>query len=89
MQKAGAIRDLKCQVRFDLTAANPYGQIIPIKYDGSNRTAYIQIDFEYIEVMPDGSERKVFEDTKGYDIQMGRLKRAIFKANTGHEIRIT
>lgn len=89
MQKAGAIKNLKCQVDYVLTTADPHGNIVPVRYPGSNRKAKIRIDFEYIEVQPSGREVRVFEDVKGYDIPLGRLKRAIFTAATGYPIKIT
>lgn len=89
MQKAGAIEDLKCQVPFVLTTADPYGKIIPVTYPETNRKAKIIIDFEYLEVSPEGRKTRVFEDVKGFDTPIGRLKRALFTSSTGHRIKIT
>lgn len=89
MQKAGVIEGLKCQVKYDITTGKRNGDIVPVRYPKSKRKAQIIIDFEYYEVRPDGRRILVYEDVKGYDTPMGRLKRGFFETANECEIKIT
>ena len=73
LQAAGLIADLRRQVRF----------VFPIKTDTGRNVAYIA-DFTYLE---DG--RFVVEDSKGFETDVSRLKRALMRYFHHIEVRLT
>ena len=80
IQRAGLITDLRRQVRIPLLGKNGL-----VRFQPSNRAAVYVADFVYFDV-PKGVE--VIEDTKGYQTQEFKLKRAILAAQ-GVEIILT
>lgn len=86
LEKAGQIRDLARQVRIQLRAGNDNR---PIKirsgrYPNGRATVYVA-DFAYFE-----GNALVYEDKKGMDTPLSRLKRAIVEAMyPGVQVRIT
>ena len=80
IESAGLITDLRRQVRIPLLGKNG-----PVRFQPSNRAAVYVADFAYFDV-PKGVE--VIEDTKGYQTQEFKLKRAVLAAQ-GVEIVLT
>lgn len=77
MERAGAIRDLQRQVRFELIPA--------FDVDGRHYrpTTYVA-DFVYVE-----GGREIVEDCKGFRTDVYRLKRKLFAHRYGVSIRET
>jgi len=73
LQAAGRIADLRRQVRF----------VFPIKTDTGRNVAYIA-DFTYTQ---DG--RFVVEDSKGFETDVSRLKRALMRYFHHIDVRLT
>jgi len=69
-EAAGAIRDLRCQVRY------------PLIINGVNCGAYVA-DFVYVEVATGAT---VVEDNKGFKTQIYILKKKLMKALYGIDI---
>ena len=82
-QRAGYIHDLERQVRVKLYAFGPEGIAAPVKF-ASNRTAVHVVDFRYT----DSSGNVIWEDAKGVDTPVGKLKRAMVEAQLGITIRL-
>lgn len=79
MEKAGVIRELKCQVRIALSCGGK-----PVMSKKGRQLAYI-VDFKYW----DNEKRRMrYEDVKGYATPLGNLKIAVVEAETGSEIEI-
>ena len=79
MEKAGEIRDLNRQVRFDL---------LP-KMRGKNRTergVYYKADFTYYRINPGGPDEYVVEDVKGMRTDVYKLKRKLMLYRKGISI---
>lgn len=77
LEKAGEIRNLKLQPRFNLVVGSR-----PVLYE-SGRQAYYKADFMYWD------ERKsivTIEDVKGMDTPASKLKRAMVTAQLGVKI---
>ena len=72
LEKAGAIRDLRRQVPFDLVV------------NGLLICRYVA-DAVYTDVLPEGA-RTVVEDTKGYRTEMYRMKKKLMRAVHGVDI---
>jgi len=85
MQKDGEIYDLERQVKLQLECGG-----IPIIYsnhDGrKTRAATLVVDFFYR--FPNRAA-PCYEDFKGFETRVSRLKRAIFEAETGQRILVT
>ncbi|WP_321829763.1 DUF1064 domain-containing protein [Thalassovita sp.] len=73
LERAGQIRDLRCQVPFDLQ-----GGAGPVMTKGGGKVRRYLADFVYFDVAL-GVE--VIEDAKGHDTDVSELKRAIMAAN--------
>lgn len=72
LERAGVIRNLREQVRYELQGANG-----PIRYR-SGRVAVYVADFVYED--RDHGWATVIEDVKGMDTPLSKLKRAIMEA---------
>ena len=95
LQLAGEIRNLKCHTRYPLKIGE-----VPIKIRSdrcpNGRPVMYTDDFSYEEKVmwyPNGEERfmawgEVVEDVKGYDAPIARLRRAVWEACYGQQIRI-
>lgn len=70
LERAGEIRDLQLQPNFPLNDSN-----INIKTPTGRTMKYIA-DFKYITA----GGTLIIEDVKGYDNQLGQVKRAVFEA---------
>ena len=91
MERAGEIRNLTRQRRYNLWASSLTGTIgepRAVKFESGRRAVYVA-DFVYEERMPDGEWRLVIEDFKGLDTPLSKLKRAIVAAMYGQPVRIT
>jgi hypothetical protein len=73
LERAGDIKDLKRQVRYQLTAHG-----LPI-------CVYIA-DFSYIDA---ATRTPVTEDLKGFETEVFKLKAKLFAAQFGREIKVT
>lgn len=80
LQAAGEIRALTRQVAFPLWTVNLAGERVPVKL-GAREAKYVA-DFAYHH--RDGTY--VVEDTKGVDLAIGKLKRAIVLASLGIDV---
>ena len=90
--RAGEIKELERQVRVKLEDGN--GEPYLIRSDGypNGRKAAHVIDFRYRERNPKTRKWKTqmtYEDVKGHDTPVGRLKRAIAERILGTEIKLT
>ena len=90
-ERAGEIKELKPQVRVRLEHED--GQPYLIRSDGypNGRRATHVIDFRYRERDPATGawkETLTYEDVKGFDTALGRLKRAIAERMIGTQIRL-
>lgn len=83
LQQAGSIRNLERQVSIPLTTCDPSGSRVPIVV-GRREARYVA-DFAYTEA--DG--RRVYEDFKGAEMPIGKLKRAIVLASLGIDVKIS
>ena len=79
LEAAGKIRELKCQVRINLTAGGT-----PVRSKKGRQYAYV-VDFKYWD---NELRRMRYEDVKGYETPLGNLKMALVEAETGSEIEI-
>jgi len=79
MEAAGAIRDLKCQVRIKLSCGGK-----PVLSKKKRQLVYV-VDFKYWD---NELRRMRYEDVKGYATPLGNLKIAVVEAETGSEIEI-
>ena len=79
LQRNGLIRDLQRQVRIPLRGAD--GK--PLRFVPSGRAAFYVADFAYHE-----NGEIIYEDTKGFETEAFKLKRAILAAQ-GVEIILT
>lgn len=70
MEKAGEIRDLKRQVKFDLLPT------MRGKYR-TERAVHYYADFTYYKVNPEGKDEYVVEDVKGVQTDLYKLKRKL------------
>ena len=73
LERAGDIKDLKRQVRYQLTAHDK-----PV-------TVYVG-DFEYFD---NATKATVTEDVKGVETDVFKLKAKLFAAQYGREIKVT
>jgi len=81
LQKAGEIKNLELQPRFELACGDR-----PIRIrnkHGHPRRTFYTSDFRYV----DKSGETIIEDVKGYDTPISRLRRAIVEAQ--YDIRIS
>ena len=90
-ERAGEVKELERQIRVRLEHSE--GQPYLIRSDGypNGRRATHVIDFRYRERDPSTgawSERLTYEDVKGFDTALGRLKRAIAERMIGTQIRL-
>ena len=74
LEKAGEIRGLERQVRIPLKCGADPIKIRSARYPNGRAVVYIA-DFAYFE-----GNARVFEDKKGMDTRVSRLKRAIVEA---------
>ena len=84
MESAGDISGLELQPKFPFgTDENP----VLIRSNGypNGRRAYYRADFKYFDEI---KREWVVEDTKGYDLPIGRLKRALVEWQYGIKIRV-
>lgn len=83
LERAGKISDLQHQVKYPLVVN---GRPVLIRSEGypNGRKCTYTADFVYME---DG--KPVVEDHKGFDTNIARLRRAVFTAIYGQEVRIT
>ncbi len=80
LQKAGEIKDLECQPRFELKCGDR-----PIRIRNKNghpRRTFYTADFKYVTRIGE----QVIEDVKGYDTPISRLRRAVVEAQYDIEI---
>ena len=77
LERAGHISGLEVHPRFKLTASGR-----PVKY-ASGRQASYTADFRYTL---DGE--RIVEDTKGYDTDASKLRRAVLQAETGITVTV-
>ena len=84
LQRAGRIEGLRTQVRIKLETMAPDGARVPVEYESGRQASHL-VDFAYIDIST-GSE--VFEEVKGVDHPLGKLKRAHVNAQLGIEIRV-
>lgn len=90
LERAGKIDDLDRQVSIRLFSAKVDGARTPVLirsegYPGGRHATYIA-DFAYFDCT---LGRQVYEDFKGADTALSRLKRAIVEAMTGHPVLIS
>jgi hypothetical protein len=78
LEAAGEIVELRRQVRVELA-----GRDGPIKYEGGRKAALV-VDFVYV----DKAGSTVWEDAKGFEPPLSKLKRAIARA-MGIEVVLT
>ena len=79
LERTGAIRELRCQVRIPLTASKN-----PVRSKKGRQLAYV-VDFKYWDV----TERRMrYEDVKGYDTRLSALKVAVVEAESGIMVEI-
>jgi hypothetical protein len=76
MERAGAIRDLERQIKYDIVV------------NGEKICRYIA-DFRYKEVEEDGSTKEIVEDAKGVETADFKLKKKLMKAVHGIEIKLS
>ena len=71
-EKAGEIGQLKVHPRY------------PIVHEG-NKICFVELDFEYLDYC---LQKEAFEDVKGVDTPMSRLKRKLIQAFYGIEVEV-
>lgn len=74
LERAGCIRDLKCQPAFRLYGA------------GGTLVCSYRADFQYDIVRADGAGRRVVEDVKGKRTEAYKIKARLFADNHGFEV---
>lgn len=84
LERAGEIRDLKLQPKFQLTVNGEPVRIRSKRYPNGRKVTYIA-DFSYIET---NSDLFVIEDAKGMDTPLSKLKRALVEAIYGVEVQL-
>lgn len=84
LERAGHIRSLERQVRMPLMCGDTPIKIRSERYRNGRAVVYVA-DFAYFE-----GNARVYEDKKGMDTPLSRLKRAIVEAMyPGVQVRIT
>ncbi len=79
LERAGRISDLKRQVRLELAPG--------CRLHGESRMRppiRLVVDFQYVE-----EGNVIWEDTKGFEVPVSRLKRHLAKALHGVDVRVT
>ena len=76
MERAGAIRDLERQIKYDIIV------------NDQKICRYIA-DFRYTQVEEDGSETKIVEDAKGVETADFKLKKKLMLAVHGIDIKLS
>lgn len=79
MVRAGVIKELRCQVPLILRCGGT-----EVKSDKGRTLKYLA-DFEYWD---NEAEKRRWEDVKGYDTPLSKLKRAMIRAEYGIEVEI-
>lgn len=91
-QLAGEIRDLRRQVSYPLAIDGRPIKIRSPRYKNGRQVKYTA-DFVYTELFDRGlagiTETRIVEECKGYDTTESRLRRAVFEAQYGIEIRLS
>lgn len=88
LERAGQIRNLELQPRFELSVANGGWPIDNVEHGRSIRLGEYRADFRYEEKLPvpdewDREWRDVVEDVKGFDVPLGKWKRKHCEAQYG------
>lgn len=89
LERSGKIRNLEVKPKFEFMMPN--GELLrypPTPKIKTGRRVTHRPDFRYT-VLDEGAPHVVVEDTKGFDTDMGRLKRGLVQAFHGIHIRIT
>lgn len=81
LEKAGKIRDLQMQVKFELLPSQKVNGKV------AERACNYIADFTYIESLGDGSGQLVVEDTKGFKTKDYIIKRKLMLYVHGLQIR--
>ena len=83
LERAGAISDLRRQVKYPLVIE---GRPVLIRSEGypNGRAATYTADFVYVE-----NGRRMVEEFKGFDDDRSRLRRAVVEAIYQFQIRVT
>lgn len=87
-QRAGEIRELRWHTTTPLIFGGRPFVLKSKRFHKNGRKLSYTDDFRYEELQPDGSWELVVEDTKGYDLDRDRYRRAIFEWVTGIQVRV-
>jgi Protein of unknown function (DUF1064) len=92
LERAGKIRNIKRQPKFELTIQGPQGSLKPVVIRSERypegRQCWYTADFQYDEAVPEGWVT-VVEDFKGYQTEVSKLRIAVAEAIYGFQVRIT